>query len=138
MTGHLEEFQKEHIQIQEAVKLVKEKGISTREGRDLLFSIKDMLIKHLKNEDTYLYPVLTEAGKTDIHILNTMNVFIKDMDMVVKQVEDFYAKYSAESSGFDFARSFGGLCAILSNRINREESILYKEYENSLEKTKKD
>jgi iron-sulfur cluster repair protein YtfE (RIC family) len=137
MPGHLEEFQKDHLQIQEAVRLVKEKGISTREGKELLFSIKDMLVKHLKSEDTYLYPVLREAGKSDIQILNTMNVFMKDMDTVVKQVEDFYAKYTAESSGFDFARSFGALCAVLTNRINREESILYKEYENSLQKTEK-
>ncbi|NPV02537.1 MAG: hemerythrin domain-containing protein [Brevinematales bacterium] len=134
MKSHLEEFQKEHAEIKEAIKNVKDKGISTREGRNFLFSMKNMLIEHLKSEDKNLYPVLKQAGLKDKHIRETMELFIKDMDTVLEKVEDFFEKYSADSTGFDFARSFGGLCALLADRINREENILYQEYLSSLKK----
>ena len=41
------------------------KGFSDKKWREDLFSAKELFADHLKKEDSFLYPLLKEAGKND-------------------------------------------------------------------------
>ena len=51
------------------------------------------------------------------------------MDEISKQVLDFFTKYSGGGSGIEFAKDFGTLYAILTQRVRREEKIIYEKFD---------
>jgi len=129
MSKLVEELKKEHAAIAEILVKVRELGIGSPEGRTLLISAKESLLAHLRKEDRELYPVLRKKPESDERLKKTMDVFAKDMESISQAALDFFNKYSQGGSGVDFARDFGRLFIVLRGRINKEEDILYKEYE---------
>jgi len=55
--------------------------------------------------------------------------FAKDMEVISEAAFEFFEKYSTGGSGIEFAKDFGRLFALLSQRISKEENIIYKKYE---------
>ncbi len=129
MSKLVEELKKDHAVIAETLNKVKKLGIVSTEGQNTLLAAKNGLLAHLKNEDEQLYPVLNNAAKSDANLKRNLEMFAKDMDTISKTALEFFDKYSAGGSGIEFARDFGKLFATLSQRISKEERIIYKEYD---------
>ncbi|MBI5970137.1 MAG: hemerythrin domain-containing protein [Deltaproteobacteria bacterium] len=125
----ISEFQRDHVVIMDTLNVVKRHGLSSREGKDGLNSVRDTLLAHLKKEDAHLYPVLRKAAEKDEALKQTLDLFAKDMAEISNAALKFFAKYAAGGAGTEFARDFGGLYATLQGRIRKEENNLYKAYE---------
>ncbi len=129
MTELIKQLNKEHAEIEKTLNKVKELGVNTQEGQQTLMAAKDGLLAHLKKEDEELYPVLYKAAEKDEKLKRTLEVFAKDMEGISKAALEFFEKYANGGSGIEFARDFGKLLAVLSQRISKEENVLYKKYE---------
>lgn len=119
----------DHKYVLKSLKIIREKGIHSDEGKKLLFEVKDALLSHIKKEDDELYPVLQEAAKNNTRFASLLKLYAEDMEIVTKAVLNFYKKDDENSSGFNYSIEFGKLFSILKTRIRREEDTLYKEYE---------
>jgi hypothetical protein len=125
----VERLKRDHAFIVDALNKVKERGISSKEGQDTLLSAKTALLAHLKAEDEQLYPPLKKEAEKNDTLKGTLDVFAREMETVSKDALRFFDKYSGGGSGLEFARDFGRLYAALSQRIWREENILYPHYD---------
>ncbi len=130
MSKLVEELKKDHSVIAETLQTVKKLGITASDGQNTLLAAKNGLLAHLKKEDEQLYPVLNNAAKSDANLKRNLDMFAKDMDTISKTALAFFDKYSSGGSGMEFARDYGKLFATLSQRISKEERVIYKEYDN--------
>ena len=129
MSRLVEELKNDHNVIVEMLMEVSKLGVSSKEGKDKLISAKLGLLSHLKKEDESLYPVLKKASETDPALKQTLELFVRDMEVTSKAVMQFFDKYSSGSAGTDFAKACGALFSDLKMRIWKEENILYAKYD---------
>ena len=125
MSNLVEELKSDHAVIAETLNKVKNLGITSEEGQNILLAAKNGLLAHLRKEDEQLYPVLNNAAESNAALKQTLDMFAKDMEVISKAALDFFDKYSTGGSGVEFAKDFGRLFATLSQRISKEENILY-------------
>ena len=122
-------FQKEHKQVFDALKLIQQAGIRSKQSRQTLLSIKDLLVHHLAKEDKTLYPLLLASN--DQTTRATAREYIKDMQVTSRVVLAFFDKYSSDnltasqSLDADFITDIITLMKKLQLRIAREEKFLY-------------
>ena len=124
------ELKNEHAEIAQALNKVVKLGIGNKEGQKELMNAKSMLLRHLQKEDTFLYPKLAQAAQNDEKIKRSLNSFARDMNGISKAALSFFEKYQNGGKGIEFARDFGHLFSVMSLRIRKEETYLYKLYDN--------
>jgi len=129
MSALTNELKSEHAQLASTLGKVKELGIGSPEGKKLLFAAKTALLAHLEKENAKLYPVLRKGAEKDAKLKGTLDTFAKDMEGVASAAMAFFTKYEKEASGLEFGKDFGRLFSVLGERIKKEESILYLEFD---------
>jgi hypothetical protein len=87
------------------------------------------LLAHLKKEDVLFYPVLNKAAESDTNLKRTLEIFAKDMEGISRTALEFFGKYSDGGSGLEFGTDFGKFYGVLSQRISKEENILFEKYD---------
>lgn len=132
MSKFIDELKAEHKLVLSTLVKVKEIGILSKKGKELLFGVKDALVAHIQKEDEKLYPVL--AQEEDQKVKSLVKVFTSDIVKITQQVFDFYDNFDENSRNFSYAIEFGRLTAALKSRIEREEKALYPEYEKIINK----
>ena len=128
MSNLVDELKKEHSLLVETLNKVQKLGITSQEGQKTLFQAKQGLLAHLKKEDEQLYPILNLAADNDINLKSTLDIFAKNMEDISKTALGFFEKYATGGSGIEFAKDFGILFSALSQRIRKEENIIYKTF----------
>lgn len=129
MSALVERLKREHTVIVDVLNKVKEIGINSKEGQGKLLSIKNALLAHLKVEDEQLYPTLKKEAEKNVTLRGTLDLFAREMETISKEALSFLGKYSSGGSGLEFARELGRLYMNLSQRIRKEETALYPEYD---------
>lgn len=129
MSMLVERLKKEHVAIVNVLNKIKELGVGSKEGRDVLRSARTALLAHLKIEDEQLYPPMKKEAETNGTLKSVLGVFARDMETISKEALSFIDKYAAGGSGLEFAKDFGRLYINLNQRIRKEESTLYPEYD---------
>ena len=129
MSALIDEFKKDHSEIIDTLKEIKELGVLSEEGQAKLISAKESLLEHLRKEDELLYPVLRKEAEHNEKLKELLDVFAKDMENVSRVVMDFFDKYSEDVIDSAVTDEFEHLFAAFRNRIRHEEDILYEEYE---------
>jgi hemerythrin-like domain-containing protein len=104
-------------------------GVSTKEGRDLVVAVKEVLLSHFRKEDAALYPALMEAAINDPGLRELLTVFFKDLEAITTSALQFLNEYSNGPRGKDFKKDLNKFSATLKRRIAKEEKLLYKEYD---------
>lgn len=121
----IQTLKNEHRELVAALKEIQQKGIVSPDGRKVFFVIREKLLAHLKHEDEEFYPRLRKAAERDKSLNELLNVFARDMKQITDTAQNFFKKYSKESTGVEFAGDLGKLFVMLGNRISREENILF-------------
>jgi hemerythrin superfamily protein len=129
MSALIEELKKDHSEIVDLLKEVKELGILSKEGQAKLLAAKAHLLKHLNKEDEQLYPVLRKKAEHNEQLKNALDLCVIDMENVSRIVQEFFDKYSRGVSGKELQKEFENLFVALDKRVRNEEDILYDEYE---------
>ncbi len=133
MSALIEGFKKDHSEIIDTLKEIKELGVLSEEGQAKLKSAKESLLEHLKKEDERLYPVLWKEAEHNKKLKEILDVFAMDMENVSRVVMEFFDKYSEEVVDSAVTGAFEELFAAFRNRIRNEEDILYEEYEKKVQ-----
>ncbi|MBG3878645.1 hemerythrin domain-containing protein [Desulfovibrio oxamicus] len=131
----IRDLKDDHQRLLDTLEEARRLGLGTAEGRHCLFTCKELLTRHLRKEDTMLYPALRQAaGKGDLG--NVADAFASEMQSISGSLLEFFARYDAGAGaadagagGLDFARELGRIIIALKMRIQREESRLYPAYE---------
>jgi hypothetical protein len=113
----VETLKKQHTAIIETLAKAKTSGLVTAEG-----------YQHLSVAN----PRLKQLAETDPNLHSTLDLFARDMERVTALAIQFFDKYDKVSTNNDFIQDVGTLIALLNFRISREETLLYKEYENRI------
>ncbi len=129
MSVLIEELKKDHCEIVDLLKEVKELGILSKEGQAKLLSAKALLLKHLNKEDEQLYPVLRKKAEHNEQLKDALDLCVIDMENVSSVVQEFFDKYSRGVSEKELQEEFENLFVALGKRVRNEEDILYDEYE---------
>ena len=129
MSQLVESLKAEHANIVKLLLRVSDLGIDTEEGRKTLLSAKTGLLAHLDREDEHLYPALLTASEEDPFIEDALEFFHDDIAVVSKLALEFFDKYSDDSLADQFDEDFATLAGLLLERIRKEESVLYKMYD---------
>ncbi len=130
MKDLVQSLKAEHVNIVRILTKVRELGIETDEGRRALMAAKNGLLAHLKREDEDLYPALLKAAEDDPILRDALDFFHDDIEGVAKAALKFFEKYEAGDGGADFAADFAAdfdrVADVLIQRIQKEESVIYK------------
>jgi len=129
MTDLVAALKAEHANIVKILGRVDELGAHTAEGHSALMTAKNGLLAHLGREDEHLYPALRKAAVTDPVVADALEFFIEDIEAVSKLALAFFEKYADDASSEEFAGDFAALAGLLSARIQKEEGIIYKMYD---------
>jgi len=130
MSNLINELKNDHQKIKSMLEEVRELGFLRPEGQSKLLQAKNLLLEHLKREDDQLYPKLNQMAMTNSKLQNNLQAFTSEMEIVSKKALDFFSKYSStNASGGEFISDFVKLLTSLSDRMNKEETILYKVYD---------
>ena len=124
------QLKNEHIQIVEVLNKVMKLGVDNPESKAELKKAKDLFLNHINNEDTQLYPELKKLAVNNQTIAQTMKLFGENMEKISAQVLDFFSKYENDSDNLEFTEDFKRLYVSLSQRIKKEEIVLYRFIEN--------
>ncbi|HOK40752.1 MAG TPA: hemerythrin domain-containing protein [bacterium] len=129
----IEELKSDHKKLLEKFLEIQKIGIAKKEGKDELYSIKNLLLSHLKKEDVSIYPVLQEKAKNDSSLQIKLNLFTKEMNTINNTIIKFFEKYSLTNEldiekNLQFIKEITSIITILRERIRKEEEYLYPEY----------
>ncbi len=129
MSALIGKFKKEHSEIVEAFKEVKELSVLTKEGQVKFMTVKSVLHEHLNNEEEKLYPVLYKAAEHDKKLNKILELFANDLETVSRDVSEFFDKYSKRVLDTGFMDEFENISTVIYERLMFEEFLLYDEYE---------
>jgi len=129
MSSLIEALKAEHKNILKILEDVYQIGPDTEEGHRRLMAAKNGLLAHLKREDDELYPVLEKAGAEDPFLRDILSEFNEDMATVSVLALAFFAKHFLPTSPKVFALEYEHLANTLMERIEKEETIIYKYYD---------
>jgi len=140
MSRLIEELKADHISLKQALKKAADYHRPAAERIRILMQAKTALLGHLDKENRELYPALRAAAEHHPDMSGVVDLFAKDMEQIAPQALDFFDKYgdpervAASFLGnvqnvIEFGAELERLIILLGLRIGREETTLYKAYE---------
>ena len=140
MSKLVEELTSDHVRLKQTLKRAADFRRPARESVDILQSVKTHLLEHLDKENRDLYPMLQVAAESDPSLRSLLSSFGKDMEQIVPQALEFFARYDDPdavseriTSDMEYAVQFGAdlerFIGLLGLRIGREERTLYPQYD---------
>lgn len=129
MSQLINEFIEDHKKILKALSNCKELKILTPEAQNELQLAKECLLKHLQKEDDLLYPRLVSYARNNSNLQTLLDVFASEMTEITNFAMDFFNLDLNTTERIVYIKKFGRLFALLKNRVQKEETLLYKELE---------
>ena len=129
MLALLEEFKKKHSKIIKILNEAKKLGILTKEGQAKAMFAKATLLEHLEEEDENFYPVLWKEAKQNKKLKELLEVFGENFESTCRCVIVFFDRFDKSDLDESLLNHFETLIQVLRNRMDKEENILYGEYE---------
>lgn len=129
----ISELKQEHFEILMKINNLKNMDFENENPGERLHELKEVLLDHLEKEDSRLYPGLRIHAEND-HILEAvLRAFPVDLLSIKESAEQFFNEYEGKSAGEIDAGTFKEKLAVLYDklklRIEREEAMIFAEYE---------
>lgn len=129
MSGLVETLKAEHANIGKNLAKVNALGADSEDGHKALMAAKTGFLAHLKREDEHLYPTLLAATVDDPILRDALDFFYEDIEGVAKAALAFFDKYEEGTASEGFSTDFSNLVRVLTQRIQKEESVIYKMFD---------
>ncbi len=115
----------EHKSIMTLLEKARGLGPNSPEGRKILGEATRLLMQHMKRDDEEVFPVLERAADSNGAVKEALRWFVVHRTISAEAVSAVCERLQSPASEFEYAKDFGSLMAIVTNRLQREESILY-------------
>ena len=125
----IDELEHEHEVVMGLLERLQGAEVESKETQQIISSMKTALLAHFEKEDAKLYPTLRKAAKKSKELTNILSLFAREMDMVEQAASQFLDKYFQGGDQSDFCRDLGKFTVAIRKRINREEYVLYRKYD---------
>lgn len=129
MHNLIEELKEEHKEIFDMLQDAIDYHVSTKMGQERLFSAMDLLLEHLRKEDSEFYPVLYRAARNDVKLEQLLCIYEDNMHEVTRLSNEFFENYSRGDSWSNFFKDFIVFFVKLKDRTAKEENIFFNEFE---------
>lgn len=103
--------------------------VTTPAGYDKLMQARDLMLKHHEFEDRTFYPALENAALHNHKLKAMLQEFDEERKLVTALAHEFFEHYSIKHSDEKLLQDFGTFFILLTNRMNREERLLFTKYE---------
>jgi DUF438 domain-containing protein len=123
-----EELKSDHELILGLINDARELGVGSPGSTEKIRELERALTAHVEKEAELLYPALEKAATGNLMLTKTLEFFRKDMSGISRDVAGFVEKHSSAPDQ-DFAHEIAGLLVTMQDRIRKEESVLYREFE---------
>lgn len=128
-----ERFKQQHRDLLRALDEAYRLRFDTPEGRLKLLEFEPALMAHLNSEDAGLYPELARAAERDSNLAWLLATLKDDLKGIAQAADQFFRKVEGEPGKtvcpLELACELGRLVGWLKGRIQREETILFPEFE---------
>jgi len=138
MNEYIKNWKAEHIAIMNILASAVKLDICSKAGQEKMLEAKNKILSHLKSEDEVLYPMLKKVARDKVSLERLMTIFTKEMDELAPIVLAFFKKYEANPMANGLSFELGAIIAELKIRIDKEENIFIKQYEDIIAKTVED
>ncbi len=130
MSELVQALKAEHANIHKMLVNVSNLGVNTEKGHTALVAAKTGLLSHLAREDEHLYPVLFDAAQDDPILADALDFFGENLVGVAEAALAFFDKYEEKIGADDeFEADFSNFVNVLTQRIQKEESVIYKMFD---------
>jgi hypothetical protein len=115
----------DHVQMRDLLETARRHGVSSPEGQHYLKQARDLIVEHLRREDSLLYPALRGCAETQA----LADTYANEMQELSREILAFFDGMQHEHDDLVFARGFGKVMGTLNKRWTREEVRLYPAYD---------
>jgi Hemerythrin HHE cation binding domain len=126
-------FRRQHRELLRSLDDAYRLRFDTPEGRAKLLEFEPLLLTHLRSEDSSLYTELARAAQSDHNLAWLLGSLKDDLDGIAQAAHHFFRKLEGEAGKvlcpLELACELGRLSGWLKGRIQREETILFPEFE---------
>ncbi len=130
MGSSIQILKKEHERIISTLKACSSAGRDPSNSQKQLIILHDMLMEHLDREDTMVYSRLREAASGNKRVLALIDSFDDDLLELTVAAKQFFSISATDSKRrMDHIRDYGTFFIMLKEQLEREESVLFPEYE---------
>ncbi len=129
MSTLLVKLRQEHVEILHRLDAIKTLGAASDAGRAALAQLGEMVVGHLGREDDEVYPRLRAVATREPRLKKTLDFFAAESREISDLARRFFSARLEGSGDFEVAQEFGTLCARLTARARREETVLFPEFE---------
>ncbi|KKL60555.1 hypothetical protein LCGC14_2204160 [marine sediment metagenome] len=130
MGSSIQALKKEHEKIIDTLKACRESGKDPLDSQQQLKILHALLVEHLDREDHMVYSRLREAALGNERVTTILDRFDDDLLELTIAAKEFFAVSSTDTKRrMDHIRDYGTFFIMLKEQLEREESILFPEYE---------
>jgi hemerythrin superfamily protein len=129
MKEFIKKWKAEHSAIRNALASITRLDISAKPGREKVIKAKGMILEHLKSEDEVLYPALKKSARKNLNLTRVLEILKKEMDDLAPKIKSFFKAFEDDPMATGLPSEFISIAGLLKARIDREEEVLLKEYE---------
>lgn len=123
------ELKKEHVHITSILSDVRTTAVSYSAATVQVLQARELFLTHTRKEDTRLYPPLRARLYNDGHLTELLKAFTLDFSFVSSLAADFFSSLDRGISEENFYTKLFRLSNALRERIEKEENILYAEFD---------
>ena len=130
MGSSIHALKKEHEKIIDTLKACRESGKDPLDSQQQLKILHALLVEHLDREDHMVYSRLREEALGNKRVLAMLDRFDDDLLELTIAAKEFFAVSSSDKKRrMDHIRDYGTFFIMLKDQLEREESVLFPEYE---------
>ncbi len=130
MGSSIPALKKEHEKILDTLKACSSSGKDPSDCQQQLIILHALLVEHLDREDHMVYSRLREAALDDKRVLTMLDGFDDDLlELTIAAKEFFAVSSTGKKRRMDHIRDYGTFFIMLKDQLEREEAVLFPEYE---------
>jgi len=134
MAKYIGKLKEQHSEIKSILRNVATYIATDELKTDFIAKLKNLVNKHISEEDNELYVVLENAAKSNTQLSNKLRLFAKDWEEITLSFKEYLTKYSLGNFDESFIKETSKFQAKLKNRMMKEEVGLFSEYEKIINK----
>jgi hypothetical protein len=130
MGSAIKKLKSDHDMILSILKACRDSDVNSAEAIKRCRDLHTLLLDHLKEEDSIVYAALRDAASKNKHLTVLLEEYDDDLLEITIAAKEFFSSIGVENlKKIDYIREYGTFFMLLKERMDKEETDIYPEYE---------